>query len=163
MTIITWITHLWDVIWPVISFFLAAATAVFAVVKAWPWVRSFVKTVDVVSTLPSRLDGLEKANSAKLELLVDLKSDLTKVKEELETHVTSASADVAWWNSMKPMMERLVPMTEGIQQTLVDVHHEVRPNDGSSMKDAVARIEGQLTEQARVTGEHNLPKKGTYE
>lgn len=73
---------------PIIWFVFLTVALITAVVKAWPFISNVVRTVDIISELPERLDKIETR--------------------------------------------------------LMNVEHEVRTNGGSSIKDAVKRIEDHL-------------------
>jgi hypothetical protein len=80
---------------PVIWFVFLAVVFLAAIVKAWPFIASVVKTVEIITELPARFE---------------------RVDEKLDT----------------------------LEIRLMSVEHEVKTNGGSSIKDAVRRIEDRL-------------------
>jgi uncharacterized membrane protein len=80
---------------PVIWFVFLAVVFLAAIVKAWPFISSVVKTVEIITELPARFE---------------------RVDEKLDT----------------------------LEIRLMSVEHEVKTNGGSSIKDAVRRIEDRL-------------------
>jgi hypothetical protein len=80
---------------PVIWFVFLSVFFVAVLVKAWPFISSVVKTVEIITELPARFE---------------------RVDEKLDT----------------------------LEIRLMSVEHEVKTNGGSSIKDAVRRIEDRL-------------------
>lgn len=80
---------------PVIWFVFLTIVFIAAIVKAWPFIASVVKTVEIISNLPEQL---------------------TYIHDKLDT----------------------------LEIRLISVEHEVKTNGGSSIKDAVKRIEDRL-------------------
>ena len=80
---------------PVIWFIFLGVVFIAAFVKAWPFITSVVKTVEIISSLPEHLQFIH---------------------EKLDT----------------------------LEIRLISVEHEVKTNGGSSIKDAVKRIEDRL-------------------
>ena len=80
---------------PVIWFVFLGVIFIAALVKAWPFITSVVKTVEIISNLPEQL---------------------SYIHEKLDT----------------------------LEIRLISVEHEVKTNGGSSIKDAVKRIEDRL-------------------
>lgn len=80
---------------PVIWFVFLTVVFLAAIVKAWPFITSVVKTVEIITELPSRFEH---------------------IYEKLDT----------------------------LEIRLMSVEHEVKTNGGSSIKDAVKRIEDRL-------------------
>ena len=80
---------------PVIWFVFLSVFFVAVLVKAWPFITSVVKTVEIITELPSRFEH---------------------IYEKLDT----------------------------LEIRLMSVEHEVKTNGGSSIKDAVKRIEDRL-------------------
>lgn len=80
---------------PVIWFVFLTVVFLAAIVKAWPFISSVVKTVEIITELPARFQHID---------------------EKLDT----------------------------LEIRLMSVEHEVKTNGGSSIKDAVRRIEDRL-------------------
>ena len=80
---------------PIIWFVFLTIVFIAAIVKAWPFITSVVKTVEIISSLPEQL---------------------TYIHDKLDT----------------------------LEIRLISVEHEVKTNGGSSIKDAVKRIEDRL-------------------
>lgn len=80
---------------PVIWFVVLTVGAIAVFVKAWPFITSVVKTVEIIGSLPEQL---------------------TYIHEKLDT----------------------------LEIRLISVEYEVKTNNGSSIKDAVKRIEDRL-------------------
>ena len=80
---------------PVIWFVFLSVFFVAVLVKAWPFITSVVKTVEIITELPARFEH---------------------IYEKLDT----------------------------LEIRLMSVEHEVKTNGGSSIKDAVKRIEDRL-------------------
>lgn len=80
---------------PIIWFVFLTIVFIAAIVKAWPFITSVVKTVEIISNLPEQL---------------------TYIHDKLDT----------------------------LEIRLISVEHEVKTNGGSSIKDAVKRIEDRL-------------------
>jgi hypothetical protein len=80
---------------PVIWFVFLTVVFLAALVKAWPFISSVVKTVEIITNLPEQM---------------------TYIHEKLDT----------------------------LEIRLISVEHEVKTNGGSSIKDAVKRIEDHL-------------------
>lgn len=80
---------------PIIWFIFLTIILIGAIVKAWPFIASVVKTVEIITELPERFDH---------------------IYEKLDT----------------------------LEIRLMSVEHEVKTNGGSSIKDAVKRIEDRL-------------------
>jgi hypothetical protein len=80
---------------PVIWFFFLTIILIATLVKAWPFISSVVKTVDIITSLPV---------------------ELRYIHDKLDT----------------------------LEIRLISVEHEVKTNGGSSIKDAVKRIEDRL-------------------
>lgn len=80
---------------PVIWFVFLSVFFVAVLVKAWPFINSVVKTVEIITELPARFQHID---------------------EKLDT----------------------------LEIRLMSVEHEVKTNGGSSIKDAVKRIEDRL-------------------
>jgi hypothetical protein len=80
---------------PVIWFVFLTVIFLAALVKAWPFITSVVKTVEIITELPARFEH---------------------IYEKLDT----------------------------LEIRLMSVEHEVKTNGGSSIKDAVKRIEDRL-------------------
>jgi predicted PurR-regulated permease PerM len=80
---------------PVIWFVFLTVVFLAAIVKAWPFISSVVKTVEIITELPERFDH---------------------IYNKLDT----------------------------LEIRLISVEHEVKTNGGSSIKDAVKRIEERL-------------------
>lgn len=80
---------------PVIWFVFLAVVFLAALVKAWPFIASVVKTVEIITNLPDQM---------------------TYIHEKLDT----------------------------LEIRLISVEQEVKTNGGSSIKDAVKRIEEHL-------------------
>ena len=80
---------------PIIWFVFLTIVFIAAIVKAWPFITSVVKTVEIISSLPEQL---------------------TYIHDKLDT----------------------------LEIRLMSVEHEVKTNGGSSIKDAVKRIEDRL-------------------
>jgi uncharacterized membrane protein len=80
---------------PIVWFVFLAVVFLAAIVKAWPFIASVVKTVEIITELPARFE---------------------RVDEKLDT----------------------------LEIRLMSVEHEVKTNGGSSIKDAVRRIEDRL-------------------
>lgn len=80
---------------PVIWFVFLTVVFLAAIVKAWPFIASVVKTVEIITELPEQM---------------------TYIHEKLDT----------------------------LEIRLISVEHEVKTNGGSSIKDAVKRIENRL-------------------
>lgn len=80
---------------PIIWFVFLTVVFVAAIVKAWPFITTVVKTVEIISELPERFND------------VNTKLDTVEIR-------------------------------------LISVEHEVKTNGGSSIKDAVKRIENRL-------------------
>lgn len=103
-----------------------------APVRIWRWLRRAIRAVDVVLSIPERTDRVEL-------ILVE--------------HIRSAAPQVELLEQIATDLGVVVPQ-------IADVHHEVKHNGGSSMKDAVARIEA---EQAAVAAQLKTtrPKRGS--
>ena len=80
---------------PVIWFVFLAVVFLAAIVKAWPFIASVVKTVEIITNLPDQM---------------------AYIHEKLDT----------------------------LEIRLINVEQEVKTNGGSSIKDAVQRIEDHL-------------------
>lgn len=80
---------------PIIWFVFLTIVFIAAIVKAWPFITSVVKTVEIIGSLPEQL---------------------TYIHDKLDT----------------------------LEIRLISVEHEVKTNGGSSIKDAVKRIEDRL-------------------
>jgi hypothetical protein len=80
---------------PVIWFVFLAVVFLAAIVKAWPFIASVVKTVEIITNLPDQM---------------------AYIHEKLDT----------------------------LEIRLINVEQEVKTNGGSSIKDAVKRIEERL-------------------
>jgi hypothetical protein len=80
---------------PIIWVIFLSVVFMAAMVKAWPFITSVVKTVEIISALPEELQYIHK------------KLDTLEIR-------------------------------------LISVEHEVKTNGGSSIKDAVRRIEDRL-------------------
>lgn len=80
---------------PIIWFVFLTIVFIAAIVKAWPFITSVVKTVEIITNLPEQL---------------------TYIHDKLDT----------------------------LEIRLISVEHEVKTNGGSSIKDAVKRIEDRL-------------------
>jgi len=80
---------------PIIWFVFLAVVFLAALVKAWPFIASVVKTVEIITNLPDQM---------------------TYIHEKLDT----------------------------LEIRLISVEQEVKTNGGSSIKDAVKRIEEHL-------------------
>jgi hypothetical protein len=80
---------------PFIGFVVLTVGGIAVAVKAWPFINSVVKTVEIITELPHRFQ---------------------KIDEKLDT----------------------------LEIRLISVEHEVKTNGGSSIKDAVRRIEERL-------------------
>lgn len=80
---------------PVIWFVFLAVVFLAAIVKAWPFIASVVKTVEIITNLPDQM---------------------AYIHEKLDT----------------------------LEIRLINVEQEVKTNGGSSIKDAVKRIENHL-------------------
>jgi hypothetical protein len=80
---------------PVIWFVFLTAVFLAAIVKAWPFIASVVKTVEIITNLPDQM---------------------AYIHEKLDT----------------------------LEIRLINVEQEVKTNGGSSIKDAVKRIENHL-------------------
>jgi hypothetical protein len=80
---------------PTVWFIFLSVASVAVAVKAWPFITSVVKTVEIITELPDRFQ---------------------RIDEKLDT----------------------------LEIRLISVEHEVKTNGGSSIKDAVRRIEERL-------------------
>jgi hypothetical protein len=80
---------------PVIWFIFLSVIFIAALVKAWPFITSVVKTVEIITNLPDQM---------------------SYIHDKLDT----------------------------LEIRLISVEHEVKTNGGSSIKDAVKRIEDRL-------------------
>lgn len=80
---------------PIIWFVFLIVVFLAAIVKAWPFIASVVKTVEIITNLPDQM---------------------TYIHEKLDT----------------------------LEIRLINVEQEVKTNGGSSIKDAVKRIENHL-------------------
>ena len=80
---------------PIIWFVFLIVVFLAAIVKAWPFIASVVKTVEIITNLPDQM---------------------AYIHEKLDT----------------------------LEIRLINVEQEVKTNGGSSIKDAVKRIENQL-------------------
>lgn len=86
----------------------------------WRFLVKTVKTVDIISRIPDRLDAQDVL--------------LTKLQKNLWEHITYADGRNELLDEVKHTTEELLALGR-------DVHHEVKHNGGSSIKDAVSRIE----------------------
>lgn len=136
----------WSFIWPIISTVGGIIVFIYSISLAWPFVRRTVAVTDIVATLP--------------EAIAEVKSTIAEVKSTLDTHITDSKAATSEWNGMKGDLHQLILTAE-------EVRHEVKHNGGTSIKDAVARIETAVTspESAFVTGNLRLynTQKGSTE
>lgn len=118
---------------------LAALGVIFKALKmSWAWLRKFFKTVDVIASIPDRLDALDEAGKRK-------EDRLDKIEQNIEAHLqqtTAAAAD--YTERVLPMIRRMAEDIEVTKQISVETHHEVRNNGGSSLKDSAHRIESAL-------------------
>ena len=103
-----------------------------APVRIWRWLRRAIRAVDVVLSIPERTD--------RVEMIIVEHIRLTAPQVEL--------------------LEQIAGDLGVVVPQIADVHHEVKHNGGSSMKDAVARIEA---EQAAVAAQLKTtrPKRGS--
>lgn len=92
----------------------AAIAALIVLVKAWPWLKRTVRTVDALAQLPDFIDRTDTTLESQTEIL--------KAQNE----------------------------------KIVEVHHEVNFNNGSSVKDAVIRIEKALRAQTARDGRNDI-------
>lgn len=100
-----------------------------APVRMFRWLRRAIRAVDVVLSIPERTDRVEM-------ILVE--------------HIRIAAPQVELLGQIATDLGVVVPQ-------IADVHHEVKHNGGSSMKDAVARIEA---EQAAVAAQLKITRPG---
>lgn len=123
--------HVWAFLWPIASTVGTLAAAGWALLQAWPFIRRTFAVTDIVSKLPEQIAELKAGDEVKLAAIAEVKSTL-------DQHI-AATADAA---------QRWLEREQGIDKLLADVaevKHEVKHNGGTSIKDAVARIESAVT------------------
>lgn len=109
---------LWQTfIWPGINSATLLIAAGWAAVK---WIPALIPKAqralavgDIVATLPERFDKAERADAAKLAAITALSGEVSTLRIEMET----------------------------AKEDILAIKHEVKHNGGTSMKDALARVE----------------------
>jgi hypothetical protein len=122
--------------------------------------------------LDKRLDKIEEAgrlaqasSDRKEEVLKDLAADVTKTKDDLHEHMIwsehengrfkqhldlSERQAAEWrdirdgWTEVRARVAKMSQVLEGVDSKTNAVVHEVKPNGGSSIKDATKRQEDRL-------------------
>lgn len=125
----------WHVVWPIVTTVGTVLAATWAVIQAWPYIRRTFAVTDIVASLPEQLAELKAADALKLAAIAEVKSSL-------DQHIEATRLGSAEWNEMKGDLRQLILTAE-------EVRHEVKHNGGSSMKDAVARIESAVADIPR--------------
>lgn len=125
--------------------------SLFLIVKFWPRLVAFVSSVEVVRNLPDSLAEIKTQIAASGE---DKSAQIMRLRESLSATVQryDAMAEVSTQERAelrRLAMDSLEDRAE-FRQAIKDIRHEVRPNGGSSMKDSLARLEGELAEIRKV-------------
>lgn len=128
---IPFLVHAWVFLWPILSTLGTVVAAVWAVVQAWPFIRRTFAVTDIVASLPEQLAELRASDQVKLAAIAE-------VKATLDSHIAATRLGTEEWNEMKDGLKTLLVNQE-------KVIHEVQHNGGTSIKDAVARIESAVT------------------
>lgn len=115
---------------PVVAFLALLVFSITVLILLWKPVSKFVTATNTILELPKRMDeqdALTAAGQAKTE----------EVHRALETHLKEGEGYITKLTDV----ERQV---HAVLQQQQDIVHEVKPNSGSSMKDALNRIEQQV-------------------
>lgn len=144
---LAWLAGAWAVFWPIASTIGTIVAFLWAVVKSWPLIKRTFGIVDIVTSLPEQLAELKAADAVKL-------AAIQEVKATLDAHIVDTAAATIRWSRREDGIDSLL-------RDMAEVKHEVKHNGGSSIKDAVARIEDQVTsisfaDAAFVTGQLRL-------
>lgn len=115
---------------PTVAFIVFIVLFIIALIVGWKFISKFVTAINNIIAMPARLDEQDKVASQKVGMIEGLQRDLKK-------HVTEAEGYIQSIDVLKKEVAAIA-----MQQQ--DIVHEVKPNSGSSMKDALDRIEKKI-------------------
>ncbi len=135
---IAWLAGAWAFAWPIVTTIGTIIACVWGVVQAWPAIRRVFRITDIIVALPEQLNDLKASTVEVKEELARTEAAklaaIAGVKFALDTHIAETRDGTKSWYAMKDDLAKLIAPIE-------DIHHEVKHNGGTSIKDAVARIE----------------------
>lgn len=121
-------TGVWSQAAPWIAAVTGAVTFIVGVVRFWPWLSKFVKTVDVIGSLPGKLEKIDESAEAKRAAIVDMARDIRAIKdddridrlavdvrtiaERQQQHEHEVASEQAFWRDAKPVVRKLMAREE---------------------------------------------------
>lgn len=147
------VVGLWEFLWPIISTIVAIIGGGWALIKAWPTLRRAFDVSDTVATLPeligglkkdvaaikTQTDSLEEKSDRKEQKLGAIEGDLAKLVQRYDEHLEENKLIAEEWLQWRSMQDTMF--------------NELTHNGGSSLKDAIARLELKVNGYEQLPGE----------
>jgi hypothetical protein len=115
---------------PTVAFLTLFVVSITALILMWKPVSKFMTAVNLIIALPKRMDEQDA-------LVAEGQTKVAEMHKDLDTHIKEGAP----WITKLDEVEKQVHV---VLQQQAEVVHEVKPNSGTSMKDALNRIENEV-------------------